>query len=1169
MAVLAPAPATLGRASPALGPWFTNDSGSSPNITLALPNADLSVSVTLNSDDQWHAPAACLRSYFIAAPLDATTSHRPATIAALRQADGNAAFDDNDLVVLLTLLPEVELRLQTLSTNIPGANATNGTPTLPGPAAVPTRPRIRYLAMSIPSSSAGSVAQLESLRSGDPLPSSGSDADNAAYIGLSLDSSGALKNGTRPTQELAVPVDARSVVLTNGTGGALNASLWAFDYRGRPVDPGAVASWWSHLASGNVTSVATFNNLWADTDTTGTNQRTASVSAGNVVHLVSVNEGPLDEPSSSALLTRVTTSNDLTPVQDNSGVPSKVLFTTPTAPAAGTTSNVAFSAAPADPATTDDAPLPRAALLPHATYGASVQFSAWGSSWPSTLSRDFVRVAITDIEQLLTGLTRADQNQARITTRITAARNTTAAPFLTTTDPCSAQVMATLNPGTNPRVVSPTMDRYWGGLAPTATSTATLPNTLDFTTRSLVGEGTTTVVTLPNSSSSQKVVMHFTGLPANVWVRCWPHALDSDSGRRFRQDGGGAQSDVNGEAFVVMAIPDGTASDLTDPNATPVVLSADALIVAGSNQRYYTELRYERPPTLGGDRVALDAVPATSAPWLTEVGSPMVLGQNQYASGMTLLVVPNNRNGEYVLVDLSTLESADVFVGTLRGSASAVGVNPTLAITTPAYVVNNPGDIVPTDVDNPGGDPNLSNATIIHHERNLLENLADFGRPVPTMERREVAAVNAGANSAGLAAAGFVGSTPGRALNHEIPPSQLGHPGMPANAEIHGTGVSITGPAIVPLTSVVNERMATSLRDFTNLAAQPLPVIPDNGGTTAYMSVLDTLTFGVTGDVMIRSLIGTSFFDDFLPGSSWQTIKGQIESALGSAIDLDPSLDDDDFEDEALAAAFDRMIVKTRDGAHQFATAVQSAITRAEDLVYIETSAIDPLGAGDDEVDLIGSIIARWAERPALSVILCVPEKFLPDQPDKLEHTRAEGVAAAWKALKDAAPYDNVELFTPTAGSGRPWHMASTTVVVDDAVAFTGSTHLWRRGLTFDASIGAGLFDENLIDGRPAIVRTARLTLFSQAMNLPLTPGLPLALPDPADMLEATRQLILAGGLQRIATDVYPAKALDETNASDRELWNPDGLPGGTSDWYLALAGLIANVPDGSNNAVR
>ena len=135
-------------------------------------------------------------------------------------------------------------------------------------------------------------------------------------------------------------------------------------------------------------------------------------------------------------------------------------------------------------------------------------------------------------------------------------------------------------------------------------------------------------------------------------------------------------------------------------------------------------------------------------------------------------------------------------------------------------------------------------------------------------------------------------------------------------------------------------------------------------------------------------------------------------------------------------------------------------------------------------------------------VILCVPERFLPGQPSKLEEIRIAGINAALKSLVDAAP-DNVELFTPIAGSGRRLYMASTTVIVDDVFMLTGTTHLWRRGLTFDSSLAVALFDDALVMGRPATVRAARLLLVANRLGLPV----PFSPTDPAHVRDAVRRL--------------------------------------------------------------
>ena len=80
-------------------------------------------------------------------------------------------------------------------------------------------------------------------------------------------------------------------------------TLWAFDDAGRAIDPGAVASWWNHMAT------TIFNNLWAPGDPVVGGDRTTSFDARLTVHLVNPAEGPLDPD----LLARVTSEGQRSP----------------------------------------------------------------------------------------------------------------------------------------------------------------------------------------------------------------------------------------------------------------------------------------------------------------------------------------------------------------------------------------------------------------------------------------------------------------------------------------------------------------------------------------------------------------------------------------------------------------------------------------------------------------------------------------------------------------------------------------------------------------------------------------------------------------------------------------------------------------------------------------
>ncbi len=1112
MVVLSPAPATLGLSSPALGPWFRHASEAPP--TLPLPTGDLSVELTLQPDMAWLTPAAATRSYTVA------TTARPVALRHLRAADGTTAFSDGSLVVLLTLLPEAEVRLWALTQPIPSPDGTAA----PAPGA-PARPRMRHLALEVAATSVETVETVEKLRPSD-FPADLAGDERAAHVGLS--DSGGLSNADRPTTELLVPGSYRDIALENRTGAPLPVKLWAFDQRGRPVDPGALASWWAFLASADA-----WENLWEDGEAQTIPEPsegelalpTAPVTIGRTAHLTNAHEGPVDP----ALLARLDLSA-LTAVTNASA-----LFTVGDAPA------ITMTPAP-DP---DDAPLPRIATLPLGDYAHPSEaspFAGWtDTTFPAALARDFTRLGVVDVEQHVVGLTRDDPRQSDERRRISPARNTASAPVLLDTDAVTERVMTALAAGASATVMAPVMDELWGHTpAPEDFGSEALPDTLAYEVLPLAGEGTTSS---GGSSADQIVLVHFESgsLPANGWVRIWPHGLDTTTGLRFRQHGGAGRVDASGQAYVVLPIPDGTAAP-SDPDADPVRLSFDALVLADGQTRYFAQERYERPRTVSGARVSLPAPPDGPAGvtlWIAEQGEAMTRGGGQYASGQSVVAVPD-ANGDHRLVDLTTLDPTDMAAHTLP---NAVQSGDTLIVTVPAFAQTPDGDLTSA----PNG------ATLVKRDRAGLDEVTTMGRPAPSQERRELLALERTTST------GVVGATPGRAAHHEAPPRQLGHPGVPAAAEIHGPGIALAGPAADHLVPLIEERTAQNLYEFLGSAGTPPDPAADPGGTSTWAATLETTTFGTVGDGAVRGFLEAA---TFMPGQSWVDTKQQIENEF--SIDIDAHIDTSTFDDDVLAAAVDRVMVKTRDGAKHFADALLAGIGRAEDFLYIETPAIDPHAADGGAIDVIGTITQRLSERPGLRVILCVPEEFLPEQTAKVDEVRKTGVSAALKALQAGAE-DRVVLFSSVAGPGRPTYLATTTVVVDDALLLCGSTHLWRRGLTFDSALSVGLFDENVTFGRPTAVRAARLQLMADALGLPL--GL---LPeDPEDCLQAIRQLASTGGQGRINPQAYPP-ADDPTSPADRGIWNPDGRPGSANtSWSSVFASLTGDAATEFNSAIR
>jgi hypothetical protein len=117
--------------------------------------------------------------------------------------------------------------------------------------------------------------------------------------------------------------------------------------------------------------------------------------------------------------------------------------------------------------------------------------------------------------------------------------------------------------------------------------------------------------------------------------------------------------------------------------------------------------------------------------------------------------------------------------------------------------------------------------------------------------------------------------------------------------------------------------------------------------------------------------------------------------------------------------------------------------------------------------------------------------------------------------------------------------------------AVTGTTHLWRRGLTFDSSLAAAVCDERLVEGRPQEIRGFRRQLLADRLGVP-TSRLP---DDPDELVRAIRQLDETAPADDFGTrpsqrlSAIPIIAPDPTpTETDIDTWDPDGRAA-TSTW--------------------
>jgi hypothetical protein len=118
-----------------------------------------------------------------------------------------------------------------------------------------------------------------------------------------------------------------------------------------------------------------------------------------------------------------------------------------------------------------------------------------------------------------------------------------------------------------------------------------------------------------------------------------------------------------------------------------------------------------------------------------------------------------------------------------------------------------------------------------------------------------------------------------------------------------------------------------------------------------------------------------------------------------------------------------------------------------------------------------------------------------------------------------------------------------------------GTTHLWRRGLSYDSSYAVAVFDDRLEAGRPQEVLNFRRQLCADRLGVA-----PSDVPDhPADLVDGVRALVTRGGFGRLVADRIrpPAEApttLVSTTFTEDDVWNPDGsTPSGLNPLVFLL----------------
>lgn len=1110
MASLSPAPSSLGLASPALGPWFQQSAATDSDLATPLvpPNADLSCDLTLPNSAIWMAPAGGTLSFFVATPM------RPKALSTLRQADGSQAFADDALIFLFRLLPEVSQRLAMLANGAPRPDSTSA-----AVAGTLTRPVIDRLAFEVPSGTISTVAALQAV-----LPNNGAadlaqtmsgladDARKAAFVGLAF-AAGSLSNAAKPATILRRPEKDDRRLIENRSGAGLPGKLWAFDIHGRAFDAGAWAEILKHLAT------VPWDNLWASSDSD--RQHTVAVENARTVHLVNAHEGVLD----SDIATRINGNlSDLTLVGGSGHVYR-----------AGTSPAIGISAA--SNADTDNAPLARLAPLPTGPYAptaSATPFAGWtGSGTPAPLTRDFLRIAIVDIEHQVTGLKRTSGSaQASARRRVTAHANSANPVFLPRADAVASAVAAVFQQsGATVDLIAPELDRFWG-----PQTAATLPADDPFAAsfdkpsaeaHTLIGSGSNS----GSTATDQSIVVAFANgaFPAGGWLRIYPHGRDTDTGRRFRMKGGAALCDAMGATQVLVPLPNGEAGDGTAAGAE---VSFDLTLTTAAGSRFYADIRVPRP-AVTTTPAALDITALGGrALFCPEQGATISAGSNALQPGQALIAIDSSgESPAYHAIDANSLRPSDVSTSALDNIA---GDDDRIITRDPAFVQTSPGSYPATAS---GGAESVNNGSF--HSGATAQDVYDFVAHDRTANIGVVAAMAA------------------RESWHEAWPLSQGHPGVNAAPEIHAEGISVAGPAADALRLLMRERRASNLQDFISFVGRPFTAATAPTATGVFTAFLETAAKGTHGEIVTGS---------YNFAQNWTQIKSALDSALsGLGTSVDSLIDSTNFDDDVAAAAMDRIHDKAKNGIRGFARAALSAVSRAEDLICLHSHALDAETwngeGGEDDIALLTAITNQLTSNPALHCLLVIPESHLPSRNIKLNQIRKTAIQGAVQALQ-SADMSRVAIATPIAGPGRKHHMASTTLIVDDAFMATGAAHGWRRGLVFDSAITASLFDERLVAGRPQEIFNARRQLLGALLGI----GTDFVPETAADLIAAAKRQNTGGGFGRLKPGAFPAAA-DTTPASEREIWNPS--PRRSQEWVAVLAGLAGDELTEFENGTR
>lgn len=911
-------------------------------------------------------------------------------------------------------------------------------------------------------------------------------------------------------------LDTRETLIAIPTGAT--AHLHCFDELGLPLDPGAVA--------------AMFNALITEYDNLGeTEDLHLAPDTGRRIHLVGPAGAPIDTGALGALLLA-------------GSAPDAALAT------------VGAGDQQVSVADASSRPHLRVSTLPAGTRAATVALADI-----SMMTRDLIRIGVVDYADRLTGTDRSSAEQQRASTRIDVAPTADTPTLLASADEVLGAMTEALGAAGRGDAVA-SLGAFDGAIGPfpaPPTLPDVAPDSFDGVEIHPLHGGAGPEEGDWSPKMRAVLVFRFPAEMIGAWVRVMPLGFDRTQAERTRMVGGSgvvSNHTTGPRAVVTTTLPPG-------PSFRAVKVSFDVEILTALGRHVEAGLSLDRParPRPGdiSDTAPVVLRVSGTAPGLFVCET----AGTQLTSGYNAIV---ERSGAFLAVDESSTPG-DRYAASLAASFQS---GDRVVLTTPPWTGQ------------PGGDglaklcSSATPPTLLHKRRGNVDQLLEPSGTLPGHDDRTVVLSTASATTgAAILSGGDL-----RSDTHQILGPPGGIAGEPATAETHVAGVRLSGPAARLLHEAAMANCLPATTDLLSAAVgvpapQPPPSTP-----TLWAAVLRTTRANVEGE---RSIDVASAATDYPLAADATERRAWLTAALlGAPLPSSTGADADAAFDRAAA----RRVMAAAVGLNEALPALRAAINSAQRFIYIEAPAFTAgiLGAATTDLDLLDLVKQRLDSRPDVATLICVPQRSTA----AFKHMRRFRTALQARVASDFHDTSSLQrranrpvsppgrneravVFSPLGAGRRELDIASTTVIVDDAVCFVGSTDLTRRGLTFDASTLVGIVDDVVSDHVSPTIRDFRTKLIADRLGEPRN-----AMPLDGRTVTAMIAEMLAQDVSRnIGLPLPPAEDVqrgiaDPSTQPTRDLnilqtfLDPDGRSTGSVAIASYLAGLLTAVTSGS-----